>query len=321
MRLRDMEIFHALMRQGTTTAAAEALNISQPGVSKALKHLEGQIGIQLFVRSGGRLYPTPEAKVLYRHVRNIFARMDTVERVVSDLRGGYHGIVSVAATASIATSVLPIAAARFHKKNSGCQVIFRTLTSQQVAQRVACGEADFGLVHSPVEMAGLSVETISNVDLACIVDRSHPLAAMPSVTLHDLMDYPLISFRPGTKIGTIVRSAFEAQGLTKIVDFQTSLSATACVLASEKAGVALTDVLAMESSGFSELVTLPVEPPISLSIQLLRSEESPCSRLALRLVSELADVLGDGFGRGVDGNNESETGEINISMPVSRARE
>ncbi len=67
MNARQLEIFRAIMRNGSLSAAAVALNVSQPAVSKVLRHFESQIGYRLFERSGSRLVPTPEARLLYTH--------------------------------------------------------------------------------------------------------------------------------------------------------------------------------------------------------------------------------------------------------------
>jgi DNA-binding transcriptional LysR family regulator len=288
-----MEVFNALMRNGTTTAAAEALSISQPGVSKALKHLEAQIGVQLFKRVGGRLLPTPEAQTLYGHVRNVFARIETIERVSRDLRGGQGGVISVACTPSIAGSILASAAVRLRARHPTCQIIFRTLTSHQVAHRVAFGEADFGVVHSPVDHVGLQTEAFKQQDIACIVPADHPLAGRPAVGLRDLMPYPLISYRPGTRIGSRINEAFRAEGLDKEIDFQTSLSSTACVLAIKRAGVALTDTLAIEAQHYPDLAVVPVLPAISIHLQLVFARTSPSSGLALKLVDELRAIAAE----------------------------
>ena len=66
MRLRHIEVFHAIMQAGTISGAALLLHISQPAVTKVLQHCELQLGMPLFDRVRGKLYPTPEAQRLFR---------------------------------------------------------------------------------------------------------------------------------------------------------------------------------------------------------------------------------------------------------------
>ena len=65
MRARQLEVFTAMMKAGTVTAAAQMLNISQPALSQILIHTEDNLGFLLFNREKGRLFPTPEALELY----------------------------------------------------------------------------------------------------------------------------------------------------------------------------------------------------------------------------------------------------------------
>ena len=65
MRLRHIEVFHAIMQAGTISGAAQLLHISQPAVTKVLQHCELQLGMPLFDRVRGKLYPTPEAQRLF----------------------------------------------------------------------------------------------------------------------------------------------------------------------------------------------------------------------------------------------------------------
>src|SRR5262245_42914384 len=69
---REIEVFASVMLHGTTTKAADALNITQPAVSKTLVQLTNKAGFQLFKKSRQRLIPTPEAHMLYAEVQRVF---------------------------------------------------------------------------------------------------------------------------------------------------------------------------------------------------------------------------------------------------------
>jgi DNA-binding transcriptional LysR family regulator len=79
MNARQLEVFRAVMRNRSLTAAAEALHVSQPAVSKLLRHFETQIGYKLFERLGGRLVPTAEAQLLYRDADRIFREIEVLK--------------------------------------------------------------------------------------------------------------------------------------------------------------------------------------------------------------------------------------------------
>jgi DNA-binding transcriptional LysR family regulator len=293
MRLRELEIFNALMKARTTTGAADLLGVSQPAISKAVKHLESHTGLTLFQRVRGRLCPTPEAQALYKNVANVFARLETIERIAHDLRGGRGGIISVAATPTLGSTLLARSVVRFRRQHPDTQVIFRSITSHDVARRVAGGEADFGTVHSRVDLAGLETEALTPAEVVCIVPKDHPLADQAWVALEDLLPHPLISYRPGTPIGSRIAAAFQAAGLVKPVDIQTSLSSTACLLTAQGGGVALSDAFAVLTAEYPSLVVRAVRPRIAIGIDLLFSRDNPRSGIAMKLIEQVRVVAAE----------------------------
>ncbi|HZG47457.1 MAG TPA: LysR family transcriptional regulator, partial [Allosphingosinicella sp.] len=76
MNLRHIEIFHAVYVNGSVSAAARALNVSQPSVSKMLRHAESLLGFQLFQRTNGGLVPTADAHTLFADVSEIQDRVN-----------------------------------------------------------------------------------------------------------------------------------------------------------------------------------------------------------------------------------------------------
>jgi len=290
VNLRELEIFHALMKAGTTVRAATALCMSQPAVSKALKHLESRMGIRLFERVSGRLRPTPEGQTLYRQVKTVFGRLETIERLAQDIRQGRNGVISIAATPTVATTLVAEAVARFRRRHPDACIIFRSIRSPDVARRVADGEASFGLCHLPLDTAGVECEDLLPLELVCLVQRQHPLARLPVVRLGDLVAHPLVSYRTAPGIGAAVSAAFRAAGLEKSIDIQTSLSATASALVARGAAVGLHDPLTMLFAPTGELVMRRVEPAVPMTVKLLRSPDFPNSAIAGELLTELRQV-------------------------------
>ena len=86
MRLRHIEVFHAIYSSGSITGAAEMLHVSQPSVSQVLQHAEQQLGFELFRRIKGRLVPTSEAKTLFAPVNKIYNQINSLKKVTSNLK-------------------------------------------------------------------------------------------------------------------------------------------------------------------------------------------------------------------------------------------
>ena len=96
MRLRQIEVFHAVYSTGSMTSAAAMLNVSQPSVSKVLAHAEQQLGYLLFDRVKGKLVATPEAHRLFAHVSAVYRDVDRLRHVAEHLRQGNWGRIRVA---------------------------------------------------------------------------------------------------------------------------------------------------------------------------------------------------------------------------------
>ena len=86
MRLRHIEIFHAIYTTGSITNAAKILHVSQPSVSKVLSHAELQLGFNLFDRVKGRLIPTDEAEMLFDEVDKIYQQMRSIKNTAQNIK-------------------------------------------------------------------------------------------------------------------------------------------------------------------------------------------------------------------------------------------
>jgi DNA-binding transcriptional LysR family regulator len=98
MRLRHIEVFHAIMQAGTISGAAQLLHISQPAVTKVLQHCELQLGMPLFDRVRGKLYPTPEAQRLFVEIDKLNRDLVGIRRLAANLRSGESEQVRLVAT-------------------------------------------------------------------------------------------------------------------------------------------------------------------------------------------------------------------------------
>jgi DNA-binding transcriptional LysR family regulator len=96
MKLRHLEVLHAILQTGSITQASRLLHVSQPSVTTSLQRWEAQLGVQLFVRAGGRLKPTPEVEQLFPDIRAVFFGMENVMRRAQSLASGRTGHLTVA---------------------------------------------------------------------------------------------------------------------------------------------------------------------------------------------------------------------------------
>ena len=101
MRLRHIEIFHAIYTTGSITNAAKILHVSQPSVSKVLSHAEMQLGFDLFKRVKGRLIPTDEAEMLFDEVDKIYQQMRAIKNTAENINKSEYGQISIGVTPAL----------------------------------------------------------------------------------------------------------------------------------------------------------------------------------------------------------------------------
>ena len=284
MNLRQMEVFHAIMRAGSVTGAARLLHITQPAVSTVLRHCESQLRVKLFDRTGGRLTPTPEAEAIYPDIANIFQRVDTVTRLTEDLVGGRLGQITVAATFAAANGVLARAVADFTAKRPAIRVAIHALPSVQVIDRVSRREADFGLCFAPARDPAIQAELLKASNIAAILPRDHKLAKLPTIPIEALSGENIITYAPHTPIGRPVEQAFREAGVELNRRIQVNYSSTAFILAAQGAGIALVETLLLNPASSPSLVARPISPAIEVRILLIHALGRPPTKASVKLV-------------------------------------
>ena len=149
MRLRQIEVFRAVMLVGTVSEAARMLNVSQPVVTRVLQHTELQLGFRLFDRTKGRLQPTAEAFELFSEVERLYQEVERVRRVSANLRHKGAGRLRVAATPSLAPSILAPAVRRFSQRHPDTLVRVFTHHTAEIVQGLLSQDIDVGFAFAP----------------------------------------------------------------------------------------------------------------------------------------------------------------------------
>jgi DNA-binding transcriptional LysR family regulator len=291
MNLRHMEVFHAIMRTGSVTGAARALNVTQPAVSAVLKHCESQLNMKLFTRVSGRLQPTPEAKAIFPEIATIFSRVDAVNALTQDLVGGRLGTLSIAASFPIANGYLAKAVATFIAGRPKVRVALQSLTSPQVLDRVVNREVELGVAYEPVISSEVETRTLMRAGIACVMRSDHPLARRKEVAIRDLEPFSIITYLPQALFRSYVDRALTAAGIVPNITAQVSLSLTGIMLARHGAGVALVEPFLVASMGLPGLVARPLKPRIDVKTLLIRHKSVPHSKVMNEFVAHLGRIV------------------------------
>ncbi|WP_211865895.1 LysR family transcriptional regulator [Neoroseomonas terrae] len=288
MNLRQLEILHAVLRTGSVTEAARALNLSQPAVSIALRHYEDRLGAPIFHRSKGRLTPTAEALEMFPDIEDLLVRVTAVNRRLHDLLESRGGSLSILSTATIVNSNLASAIGQYKKRYPDVRIILRRMSTQQIIDQIERGEAELGLAHQDLPEENLEVERLAEIAVVCGLRTDHPLARKPSIQVGDLRGEPVITYGPAAPIGRPIRAAFAAAGIEIRDGVIVNDALTGFHLASAGAGIALVGHLGTRAPMmFPDLLVRPLRPKILAPVLLLTRKARPLSRNALRMIEFL----------------------------------
>jgi LysR family cys regulon transcriptional activator len=223
MKLQQLKYLLAIVDNGLNiTAAAERLYTSQPGVSKQLKLLEEELGLQLFTRKGKSLERVTDAgrKVIER-ARLIMQEVENIRSLASDYFQEEEGTLSIATTHTQARYVLPEVIRQFRERYPQVNLNLHQGTSEQIADMVAANEIDFAIATGSHELFGnLLLVPSYHWDRKIIVPRGHELAELDrKPTLHDLAKFPLVTYVFSFGGQSSLKRAFAEEGLEPDVVF------------------------------------------------------------------------------------------------------
>jgi LysR family transcriptional regulator, cys regulon transcriptional activator len=223
MKLQQLKYLIAIADNGLNiTAAAERLYTSQPGVSKQLKLLEEELGMQLFTRKGKSLGGvTPAGERVIERARVILQEVENIRSLAAEYLEEDNGALSIGTTHTQARYVLPEIIAEFRRRFPNIMLNLHQGTSEQIADMVAGNKIDFAIATGSKQLFGdLLLVPSYRWDRSIIVPKGHPLTQLErKITLQDLVDFPLVTYVFSFSGESSLKRAFAEQGLEPNVGF------------------------------------------------------------------------------------------------------
>lgn len=194
---------------------AEALHTSQPGISKQVRMLETELGLDIFVRSGNRLSGiTAGGERIIAYARRVMAEVQNIEAVASEQKQPNVGTLVLATTHTQARYVLPEVMKSFSEFHPRVKLAIRHGNPDQIRNMVSSGEADIGITtDAPPDTGNLIVMPWRQYDRVVIVPRKHKLLRERRISLKNIVHYPLITYEPQFTGRRELMRAFEQEGL------------------------------------------------------------------------------------------------------------
>lgn len=222
MNLQQLRYITAVAREGlNVTAAADRLHTSQPGVSKQIRQLEDELGIQIFERSGKQLVRiTAAGEAVLALANRTLVDVEEIRRTAHEYRDPSHGSLSIATTHTQARYVLPRIVSRFARRYPNVVLHMHQGTPIQIAELAASGEVDFAIATEAMEhFEELVMMPCYRWNRAIVTPCDHPLREVKPLTLEAVAEYPILTYVFGFTGRSRLDAAFKQRGLEPRVVF------------------------------------------------------------------------------------------------------
>jgi DNA-binding transcriptional LysR family regulator len=197
MNLQQIRYIREIARRDLNlTQAAEALHTSQPGVSRQVRELEDELGVDIFVRQGKRLTAlTPAGEAAIAICERLLGEVDSLKRVGKDFSDANRGELVIAATHMQARYALPQVIKHFVKKYPNVRLSLRQGAPRELAEMVIAGDADIAIATETLDRyPELVTEPLYRWHHCVIVPKAHPLAGEKKLTLAKIAAYPIVTY-------------------------------------------------------------------------------------------------------------------------------
>ncbi len=272
MELRQLQYFVKVARKQHVTQAAEELHVAQSAVSRQIRLLEEEMGVDLFVQVGRNVQLTPAGKLFLHKVESILAELDRSVNEVRELMDPDHGEVRLGFPHSLGVNLIPSVVAEFRKGHPNVKFRFRQGKFDVLIQDVINNEVDLAFISPFPEIhAEVTGELLITEQLFAIVPPNHRLSDQLSIDLADLKDDPFVVFSDGYSLRPIVIEACARAGFKPVIGFEGEETDTIRGLVAAGMGVSLLPELALLEVSPLQPVKVALRPPsVTRTIGLIR---------------------------------------------------
>lgn len=222
MKLQQLRyIWEVAHHDLNVSATAQVLYTSQPGISKQIRLLEDELGVEIFARSGKHLTRiTPAGEAILKVAGEILRKVESIKQVAQEFSDETKGSLSIATTHTQARYALPSVIESFMGKFPDVSLHMNQGTPMQIAEMAANGGVDFAIATEAMEHFGdLIMMPCYRWNRSILVPKGHPLASHPKPTLEEVAAYPLVTYVFGFTGRSKLDDAFKTRNLTPRVVF------------------------------------------------------------------------------------------------------
>lgn len=289
VELHQLRYFIAVADARHFTRAARDLGVAQPSVSKAIRLLERELGTELFHRRRGDLALSTAGEAFLPWARQVITDLAAAVDEAREVGGMRRGRLSVGATPSITTSILPDALGRFHAAYPGIALRIHEAGSGDLVRELDEGRLDVALVILPVAHRSLETVPLLREELVVAVGGGHPLADRRRLALADLRETPLVMFREGYDLRATTLAACAAAGFEPL--YAVEGGEMDGVLRLTEAGLGVSIVPSMVVAKGGPLRAVRLSPALTRTVAFAYRRDRRVSRATQELMEHIASLV------------------------------
>lgn len=222
MKLQQLRyIWEVAHHDLNVSATAQSLYTSQPGISKQIRLLEDELGVEIFSRSGKHLTRiTPAGEMILKSAGEVLRKVESIKQVAQEYSNERKGSLSIATTHTQARYALPATIRSFIDKYPEVALHMHQGTPMQISELAADGTVDFAIATEALDLfSDLFMMPCYRWNRCIIVPKDHPLAQVSKLSLQDVAAHPIVTYVFGFTGRSRLDEAFIEKGLAPKVVF------------------------------------------------------------------------------------------------------
>lgn len=292
--LYKLRIFVTAAENGSLSAAAERLFMSQPAVSQHIHELEAVLGTPLLTRSHRGVSLTEAGQVFYRYAQRLLTLAAEASQAVAAFTNGEQPTLKVAATPGISTYLLPGWLAAFRERHPEVMTVTQTAITPEITAQALGQHIDLGIVEGELDEtdAALNVQLLSEAAQYLITGPTHPFASRSELPWEALRDVPFVARQPNSQTRIWLDQAMLAHGVSPrvVAEFDSPEPIKRLVMTSNVVSI-LPSYAVREEVATGKLHALELRPPLRRAIRALWSRVKPPSSHAQTLLQHALTAL------------------------------
>lgn len=265
LSIRQLEVFVALVDQGSFTRAARHMGLSQSTVSGHIADLEKRLGVRLVGRERSGVTPTGAGEILLRPARDALRAERNARMAAAELTGLLRGTLALGGSTIPAVYLIPPLLKTFRVKHEGITVNLQTGDSTEVVEMVRAGDVDAAVTGFKPRARGLQVERVGGDELVLIAAPEHALVSNKAVDVADVLSQAIVLREEGSGTRLAMLEALGMKHNERDLNVVCHVGSTEAVKAAVRAGLGISFVSNLAVEDELKAGTLSIVPVKGLS--------------------------------------------------------